>query len=129
MAKSRKKTNRSAAAESDDNVVRIKAGGASSKKAEKPADKTASAKEGSEKPAKAKKVRSSTKGIRGMGMFRSIGGYFKGAWVELRQVRWPNRRATWSLTGAVLVYTAFFVVIILALDAGFQYLFELILGK
>lgn len=60
---------------------------------------------------------------------KSAGGYFKGAWVELRQVRWPNRRATWSLTFAVLVYSAFFVVLVLLLDAGFKYLFELILGK
>lgn len=57
----------------------------------------------------------------------SIGGYFKGAWFELRQVRWPNRKATWSLTGAVLLFTAFFVVLILLLDVLFKYLFELIL--
>lgn len=56
-----------------------------------------------------------------------IGGYFKGAWVELRQVHWPNRRATWSLTIAVLLYSAFFVALILLLDAGFKYLFEQIL--
>jgi len=58
----------------------------------------------------------------------AIGGYFKGAWFELRQVRWPNRKATWSLTGAVLVFTSFFVVLILLLDLLFKYLFELILG-
>lgn len=60
--------------------------------------------------------------------FVAIGQYFKGSWVELRQVRWPTRRATWSLTGAVLLFTAFFVALILLLDAGFKYLFELILG-
>ena len=59
---------------------------------------------------------------------RAIGGYFKGAWEELRQVRWPNRRATWSLTAAMLIFTAFFVVIILLLDALFKYIFQLILG-
>lgn len=59
--------------------------------------------------------------------FVLLGGYFKGAWVELRQVRWPNRQATWSLTVAVLLFTAFFAVLILLLDAGFKYLFELIL--
>ncbi len=57
----------------------------------------------------------------------AFGGYFKGAWFELRQVRWPNRKATWSLTGAVLLFTAFFVVLILLLDVLFKYLFELIL--
>lgn len=60
--------------------------------------------------------------------FFAIGRYFKGAWYELRQVRWPNRKATWSLTGAMLVFTAFFVVLILLLDALFKYLFQLILG-
>jgi preprotein translocase SecE subunit len=60
--------------------------------------------------------------------FVAIGRYFKGAWVELRQVRWPTRRATWSLTGAVLLFTLFFVVLVLLLDAGFKYLFEQILG-
>lgn len=58
----------------------------------------------------------------------AMGGYFVGAWQELRQVRWPNRRATWSLTLAMLAFTAFFVVFILLLDALFKYLFQLILG-
>lgn len=58
----------------------------------------------------------------------AIGGYFKGSWQELRQVRWPTRKATWGLTGAVIGFTAFFIVLILLLDAGFKYLFELILG-
>lgn len=77
------------------------------------------------KPKKTKK--------RGLGLvfvpFKAIGSYFKGAWIELRQVRWPTRRATWGLTGAVLAYSVFFVVIVLLLDAGFKYLFELILKK
>lgn len=54
-------------------------------------------------------------------------GYFVGAWHELRQVHWPNRRATWSLTFAVLAFSGFFVVFILALDAIFKYAFEIIL--
>ncbi|HWT39820.1 MAG TPA: preprotein translocase subunit SecE [Dongiaceae bacterium] len=58
-----------------------------------------------------------------------IGGYFKGAWTELRLVRWPTRRATWGLTLAVILFSAFFVVVILLLDAGFKYLFEIIIGK
>lgn len=60
--------------------------------------------------------------------FKALGRYLKGAWAELKQVRWPTRRATWSLTLAVLAYTAFFVVVILLLDALFKYLFELMLG-
>lgn len=59
--------------------------------------------------------------------FVLMGGYFKGAWQELREVRWPNRRATWSMTSALLGFTAFFVALILLLDALFKYIFELIL--
>lgn len=58
----------------------------------------------------------------------AIGDYFKGSWAELRQVRWPNRRTTWSLTLAVLVFTAFFVLLVTLLDYLFQMLFERILG-
>jgi preprotein translocase SecE subunit len=60
--------------------------------------------------------------------FIALGTYFKGAWYELQQVTWPNRKATWSLTAALLAFTLFFVVMILLLDALFKYLFELILG-
>jgi len=56
-----------------------------------------------------------------------IGRYFKGAWVELKQVRWPTRKATWGLTLAVIVFSAFFVVLILLLDAFFKFIFELII--
>lgn len=59
---------------------------------------------------------------------RAIGVYFKGAWSELRQVRWPDRKTTWAMTGALLAFTGFFVVVILLLDAGFKYLFKLLIG-
>ena len=55
-------------------------------------------------------------------------GYFKGAWSELRQVRWPNRRTTWGLTIAVILFTVFFVVLIVLLDYAFQWVFDQILG-
>lgn len=61
-------------------------------------------------------------------VFAAIGGYFKGSWEELKQVRWPTRQATWSLTLAVLVFTIFFVVLISLLDLGFKALFELIIN-
>lgn len=60
--------------------------------------------------------------------FKAFGRYLKGSWRELREVRWPTRRATWGMTGALLGFTAFFVAIILLLDAGFQQLFNLFLG-
>lgn len=60
--------------------------------------------------------------------FRPIIGYFKGAWEELKLVRWPNRRTTWGMTGAVLLYTALFVAIIILLDLGFSKLLETMIG-
>lgn len=59
--------------------------------------------------------------------FRAVGGYFKGAWVELRQVRWPDRKATWGLTVAVILFSLFFALVILGLDAVFRYLFKEVL--
>lgn len=58
---------------------------------------------------------------------RAIGSYFAGSWRELRQVRWPNRRATWSLTAAVLVFSIVLSAVILALDFGFEQLFKRII--
>lgn len=55
-------------------------------------------------------------------------GYFKGAWLELRQVRWPNRKATWALTVSVLIFSLAFLGLIVALDMLFKFLFELIIA-
>lgn len=79
------------------------------------------------KVTKAKTTKPSRPTPKGLKPFVAIGGYFKGAWLELRQVRWPTRKATWELTLAVIVFTAFFTTIILLLDAGFKSLFEIIL--
>lgn len=54
-------------------------------------------------------------------------GYFKGAWHELSQVRWPTRSATWSMTVAVLVFSLIFALLIIVLDIGFNWLFQQIL--
>ncbi len=54
-------------------------------------------------------------------------GYFTGAWRELRQVRWPDRPATWGLTFAVILFSLFFAVMILGLDYGFNELFRKVL--
>lgn len=111
-------------AKSDNTVVRIKAGSSAPKKQKKAVEAEVVE---TTAPAKAPKVKKEKKQRKNI--FTAIGGYFKGAWVELRQVRWPTRSATWSLTGAVLLYTLFFVVLILLLDAAFKFLFEIILGK
>lgn len=71
--------------------------------------------------------RNTTDDSRSKGSLGSFLGYFTGAWYELRQVRWPTRKATWSLTGAVLAFSAFFIVFILLIDAGFKFIFEQLL--
>lgn len=96
-------------------VTRIKATDNAPKKTAKPA-KAVGAK--GPKPVKAGKKN----------VFARIGGYFKGAWAELRQVRWPNRRATWALTLAVILFSLFFMAFILLLDMVFKYVFELIIA-
>lgn len=58
-----------------------------------------------------------------------LGRYLRDAWRELRQVRWPNRKTTWKMVLAVIVYTAIFVVFISILDLFFSWLFNLILSK
>ena len=55
--------------------------------------------------------------------------YIRDSWMELRQVRWPNRKTTWKMVLAVVVYSALFMVIILLLDLFFSWLFGLILGN
>lgn len=60
--------------------------------------------------------------------FVALFRYLHDSWLELRQVRWPNHKATWKMVLAVLVYTVLFVVIISVLDLFFSWLFKLILG-
>lgn len=76
------------------------------------------------KDAKPKKRR-----IKAPGFIRAIGGYFAGAWREIRQVRWPDRKATWSLTFAVLLFTAFWTTVVLSLDLLFQYVLNNLILK
>ena len=61
--------------------------------------------------------------------FVYLGRYIRDSWRELRQVRWPNRKATWKMVLAVLVYTAIFMVFISLLDLFFTWLSNLILNK
>ena len=61
--------------------------------------------------------------------FVALFNYIRDSWRELRQVRWPNRKTTWKMVLAVIVYTALFVAIISLLDLFFTWLFNIILGK
>ncbi len=63
------------------------------------------------------------------GLLERLNHYFKESWRELKKVQWPNRKATWSLTIAVILFTAFFSVVILLIDIVFQELFNLILAR
>ncbi|MBR3164380.1 preprotein translocase subunit SecE [Candidatus Saccharibacteria bacterium] len=60
--------------------------------------------------------------------FRLLGRYIKNSFAELRQVRWPNRKETWKLTGTVILYVVVVAVAIMLLDALLTFLFNKILG-
>lgn len=55
--------------------------------------------------------------------------YLRDSWREIRQVRWPNRKATWKMVLAVIIYTALFALLISLLDLFFTWLFSMILGN
>ncbi len=59
--------------------------------------------------------------------FVAFGRYMRDSWREIRQVRWPNRKATWKMVLAVAIYTALFVALISLLDMFFTWLFSLII--
>ena len=107
--------------QSETKVTRISASDSPAPKraSKKPVETSADA-ETAERPARR---------IRRNNPFAALGRYIKGSWYELRQVRWPDRRATWGMTGALIAFTLFFVVFILLVDAGFSELLKLIMGK
>ncbi|MEI7683076.1 MAG: preprotein translocase subunit SecE [Candidatus Saccharibacteria bacterium] len=53
--------------------------------------------------------------------------YLRSSWGELRQVTWPNRRATIKLTLAVFIFAIVFGAIIAVADYGLDKLFHKIL--
>lgn len=106
-------------------VTRIKASESSAKKPTTTKSKPAI--DSKKKVAAAKVEKREQQGNRNP--FRSIGNYFKGSWYELTQVRWPDRKSTWGMTGALVAFTLFFVIVVLLFDYGFAQLFKLILGS
>lgn len=79
--------------------------------------------------AKAKTAASSPKNSKSRrNPLSAITGYFHGAWQEIKQVRWPDRRSTWGMVGALIVFTAALFLVIILLDYGFAWLFKLIMG-
>ena len=61
--------------------------------------------------------------------FIALGRYIHDSWLELRQVRWPNRKATWQMVFAIAVYVAILIVVITLLDAFFTFIFNTVLGQ
>lgn len=107
-------------ADNNTKVRRIKADDESKKKTPKATEKVAK----KEKSKSAKKINTPNwLKIVGKPIF-AIGRYVNGAWQELRLTKWPNRRATWSLTLAVIVFSIFFATLILLADYGFDWLLK-----
>ena len=92
----------------------VKANRKATKKAEKEAKK-------------AEKAKSNKKVFILFRPFAAFGRYMRDSWREIRQVRWPNRKATWKMVLAVMVYTILFVALISLLDLFFTWLFSLII--
>lgn len=118
------------------NITRIKAGGGSKKAETKKTPKNATLDKKALKTAvKAEKVakkaektakKPQNKFVRVLtAPFR----YIRDSWLELRQVRWPSRGATWKMVLAVFVYAALIMGIIMLLDVFFTWLFNLVLGQ
>ena len=108
-------------------VHRFKAG--ESKEIAEPAAKNTSRKKvvaSKEKaaPKKEKVTRLNEDGTPRRNLLQRIGAYFRGSWHELRQVRWPNRKQTWTLTLAVILFSLFIGAIIFGLDIAFTWLFK-----
>lgn len=133
--------------EDEPKVTRIKASDGGGKKKAAPADDTSTRAKSTDNAKREKKAHASSTRMDATHKFelekkavisgeinqsrnplQAIIRYVKGSWYELRQVRWPNRRTTWALTLAVLLFTAFFLAFIVGLDYVFQLLFEQIIG-
>ena len=55
--------------------------------------------------------------------------YLRGAWGEIRQTTWPNRKETIRLTFAVFVFAAVFSLFVSLLDFGLDKLFKHLISK
>lgn len=60
--------------------------------------------------------------------FFALGNYIKNSWMELRQVRWPSRKAAWKMVLSVFVYAILLMVLIALLDALFTFIFNKLIG-
>lgn len=99
--------------ESISRITRIKAGGKKAKKAKASPKKTIAAQK--------------TKTAKHQNPLRAFGSYIKASFQEIRLVKWPNRRETWAMTLAVIVYSLLMIAIVLLFDNLYNWLFKLVI--
>ena len=56
--------------------------------------------------------------------FVTLSKYLMDSWRELKLVRWPTRKETWKMTGAVIAFSVGFATLILLLDGLFNWIFK-----
>ena len=100
-----------------------------SNKASTPEAKQASTKKVSaEKTDTAPATASKRKGIKKI-LRSPFRGYFVGAWRELKEVTWPDRKTTWKFTLIVIMFSVIFSAFTAGLDVGFEKLAKQIFLK
>jgi preprotein translocase SecE subunit len=112
-------------------VRRVKASseGSSAARTEEPAvvkkvSNAKSTKTTAKKPVKSTSLSSGKKPFFLLRPIFATGRYFRDSWRELRQVRWTNRRATWGLTLAVIIFCLFFAGLIMLFDWIFNWVIQ-----
>jgi preprotein translocase SecE subunit len=64
-----------------------------------------------------------------MRIFNKIKNIFKESFLELKKVHWPTKKEARILTGAVIVITVFYALLLTAMDFGLVELFKKIIIK
>ena len=116
---------------SDDEVTRkvtVKAKNSENKKVKAKAAEKAKKIEKAEKKAAKKTEESDKKVFILFRPFVAFGRYIRDSFREIRQVRWPDRKATWKMTISVIVFVLLMAGFIMLLDALFAFLFNNLLG-
>ena len=55
--------------------------------------------------------------------------YLKESYIELKKVKWPDRKTAWKLTGTVFIFSVIMALILFGLDSLFSKMFELVFLK
>lgn len=108
--------------------VSVKAKNSENKKVRTKTAKEAKKQAKAEKKAAKKAARAGKKPFILFRPFVALGHYIRDSFREVRQVRWPDRKATWKLVVSVIIYVVVIAGFIMLLDALFTYLFNLIYG-